>query len=565
MLKLLTGSDRTALTRQIFSQITSAASAGTDRQILIVPEQFSHEAERRLCQVGGDTISRFAEVLSLSRLSDRAATIYGGAARAYLDKGGQLLAMALAAEQASSRIKYYAAVLRRPEFLADLLRMIAEFQSYCLQPDMLIEAAKTLEGEFSVKLEELGLLYEAYLAVCANVAADPADKLVRLCDALADSDWMQGRTVYVDGFSDFTGAELSVLELLLLNCSCLVISIPSGPDDTVLTRPASEQILLLRRLADRLEIPVVTERVLRDEHRNEQVQYVLDRLFTSHSVERLPSKAVTLQAYDSIEEECRAAVLHVKELLTKGAHCRDISIACTDRTLYDAPLRSAFRSADLPVYFAGEKDILANPMVGAVLNSLAAVVGPMEYEDVALYLKSGLPLMDRDRCDRLDNYAYLWNLRGTQWEKPWVLHPRGFGEPWTDVDRETLAQLNADKDAAMKPLLVLKKRMLSSKNTGEMVLACYWFLEQVELRQRLEKKADQLASSGERQLAQELVQLHETLTVALEQTWLTLGKTQRSPEDFYKLYQLLLTRYQIGTIPAGLDQVHVSDLPDLRH
>lgn len=215
MLTLLVGPDRAALSRQILSQICADAAHGKEGLIYIVPEQFSHEAERNLCLQGGDSISRYAEVLSLSRLSDRVAAYYGGAAGAYLDKGGQLLAMALAAEQVSSRIKLYASVLRKPEFLADMVKMVGEFRSYCLEPRSILEAAGFMEGAFSQKLEELGLLYEAYLAVCANGKADPSDKLIRLRDALTECDWAQPRWFYLDGFSDFTGAELDVLEVLL--------------------------------------------------------------------------------------------------------------------------------------------------------------------------------------------------------------------------------------------------------------------------------------------------------------------------------------------------------------
>ena len=115
MLTLLTGVDRTALSGQLVDELVRRA-AEMPGQILLVPEQFSHEAERILLEAGGNTISRYAEVLSLSRLSDRVAAAHGGAARAYLDKGGRLLAMALAAEQVASRIRLYAAVLRRPDF-----------------------------------------------------------------------------------------------------------------------------------------------------------------------------------------------------------------------------------------------------------------------------------------------------------------------------------------------------------------------------------------------------------------------------------------------------------------
>ena len=101
MLTLLTGSDRTALSRRLHQHLAKAVEAGEMGQILLVPEQFSHEAERILLEVGGSSVSRYAEVLSLKRLADRVAASCGGAARAYLDKGGRLLNMASAAEQVS--------------------------------------------------------------------------------------------------------------------------------------------------------------------------------------------------------------------------------------------------------------------------------------------------------------------------------------------------------------------------------------------------------------------------------------------------------------------------------
>ena len=65
MLQILCGPDRTANSMRILDQICENARAGVAGQILIVPEQYSHETERALCARGGDTISRYAEVLSL--------------------------------------------------------------------------------------------------------------------------------------------------------------------------------------------------------------------------------------------------------------------------------------------------------------------------------------------------------------------------------------------------------------------------------------------------------------------------------------------------------------------
>lgn len=95
--------------KQNTARVMQALCEKTAQRILVVPEQFSHEAERMLCRAGGDTISRFAEVLSFSRLASRVFSIEGGSACEETDAGGRLLLMALAVEQVRPRLKLFGA------------------------------------------------------------------------------------------------------------------------------------------------------------------------------------------------------------------------------------------------------------------------------------------------------------------------------------------------------------------------------------------------------------------------------------------------------------------------
>ena len=99
MLQILCGPDRTANSMRILDQICENARAGVAGQILIVPEQYSHETERALCARGGDTISRYAEVLSFTRLAARVFSVCGGVCEEYLDENGRVLTLYLAAQQ----------------------------------------------------------------------------------------------------------------------------------------------------------------------------------------------------------------------------------------------------------------------------------------------------------------------------------------------------------------------------------------------------------------------------------------------------------------------------------
>ena len=87
MLKLLLGRSGTGKTQKL---LETMASRGPDRpQVLIVPEQHSHNMERQLCAIGGSPVSRYAEVLSFTRLADRVFSVGGGLAAPALDAGGE--------------------------------------------------------------------------------------------------------------------------------------------------------------------------------------------------------------------------------------------------------------------------------------------------------------------------------------------------------------------------------------------------------------------------------------------------------------------------------------------
>ncbi len=564
MLKLYTGVDRMYLTRAMLDGVREQARQGREQMVILVPEQFSHETERRLCRIVGETASRYGEVLSFSRLSDRVAAAHGGAAKNWLDHGGRLLAMALAAEHCASKIRLYGAVLRRPEFLEQLVRAAEEFQSYCLTPEDLQQRAAQQQGTFAQKLEELALLYESYLTVCQGERADPAEKLTVLAGRLADTGWAQGRTFFVDGFSDFTGAEMAILEQLMNDGREVSVFLATGEKETAMTRPARSTVRQLERLAANRGILCQAEHLTEREPRAAGVRQLLDRLFAAGGTVPFETPEVRLRSFEDLEEECRHTAQAVAALAAEGVRWREIHVACTEPQQYEAPLKAAFQSAGIPVYVSGETDVLAKPVLGAALHALKTAVGPMNYEDVAVYLKSGLPEELRDDCDRLDAYAYLWNLRGSQWDKPLAFHPAGFGDKWTDGDRESLARLEQTRKAVMEPLMKLRQDLREAKQTGQMVLALHGFLERLHLKERLQEQAQEHLEQGRGQQAQELGQLYEILCSSMEQMYLVLGETVRTPEEFSRLYRLLLTQYQVGTIPAGLDQVHISNIADLR-
>lgn len=77
MLHLLYGPAASGKTDLLMGRIRTAVAARTPGQVLLVPEQYSHEAERALCAACGDSLSLYAEVLSFTGLARRVAAETG--------------------------------------------------------------------------------------------------------------------------------------------------------------------------------------------------------------------------------------------------------------------------------------------------------------------------------------------------------------------------------------------------------------------------------------------------------------------------------------------------------
>ena len=78
MLTLITGKAGTGTTSAVIDEINEAVGRREGQRMLIVPEQYSHEAERELGRVCGDSVSRYAEVFSFTGLARRLRTQLGG-------------------------------------------------------------------------------------------------------------------------------------------------------------------------------------------------------------------------------------------------------------------------------------------------------------------------------------------------------------------------------------------------------------------------------------------------------------------------------------------------------
>ena len=568
MLTLLLGRAGTGKSESVFRRLGEGVK--TCPQLLLVPEQYSHDTERRLCKTLGNVASNRAEVLSFTRLYSRVCDRAGGGAEPCLDAGGRLLLMRAAVKEVGESLTVYRNPSRKSSFLSGLIEVVDECKRYCVTSAQLLDAAEEIAGLEGEKLRDLGLIFGAYDALAARVAADPKDRLARLAEGLKACRWPAGYEIWADGFTDFTPQELQVLKTLLEQGNRLTVALTcdglDGEDDDVFSTARRTAHTLLR-LAKEVGTQSCVEVLDEIGGRKDSLLHLEENLFAhpGHVWEEACPE-ITVFAADSIRSEVEYAAAAIRDLVReKGWRYRDFVVAARDFNKYAKQVESVFDLYGVPLFLSTVSDILEKPILTLITAALDTVSGRYQYEDMFRYLKTGLTDLSDSERDLLENYVITWEIRGSRWtqKEDWGMHPGGYGLAFYPADTEALERLNASRRKVVAPLENLRRN--KDKTGRGYAVALYAFLEEIRLPERLTVRAAELEEAGERKLADEYRQLWEILTGALEQCALLLADTEMDLQEFAGLFKLVLSQYDVGTIPVSLDRVTAGDAPRLAH
>ncbi len=561
MLEIWIGLTRSGKSDKILQQMKKRKKEAP--QLLIVPEPASHQAEVDLCRALGDTACRYAEVVSFRLLSQRVLSETGGLSDYTLDKGGKILMMQRSLQEIAGKLHIYGRSSRKVAFLENLVSLTDEFHNYAVSPEAFSREAESVEGAAGEKLRDIALIYGTYEGKLCNTISDKRDRLTKLAENLPKSHYVDGKDVYIDGFSYFNGLEEDVIAVLLRRARSVTVTLLGDKytksDDFTAAIRARDRLL---RLAE--EAGVETRLLFVESQGKTPFDHMEREFFRGQNpYEGEAAEQIHLIRANTAYSEVEMAAGEIRRLVSSGKYrYRDIAVAARNMPDYESAVENIFARYSIPVFCNERSDILQKPMLRVLLGALDAINSRFEYEDMFTYLKTGLAGVTAHECDELENYALKWDIRGNLWlrDAPWNAHPEGYSDLWREEDKENLARLNMLRDQARIPLSRLNDALNSSDRADDKVKALYTFALDIYLPEKMQSKAEQLRQNGNGKLAEEYRQLWDIFCGVLDQFCEILQGSEISNEDFARLFRLVLTQYDVGTIPVSLDQVSVGDV-----
>ncbi len=566
MFRLILGGMTAKKEEYLYKLAEEHARLGAHKQIILVPETWSHHAERTLCSLCGDSVAQMCEVLTFSRLANRIMTTFGGIADEVIDEGGQLLLMYRAYTLVQSKLKMYGTDRNLTKLLSSLISVTNELKSAGITPSDLQEKATLCDGRLNDKLGDLHLIYSAYCSLCER--SDPRDTLTRVADMLDEHpDYFLGAQIYIFGFSGFTAQEKRIVKQIIKGADEIYaafdcLSLDNTNDESVYMKPAKNAWFLYSYASEqgkRLETVTLPSRT-----EPEALSFLEENLFSYNGqAYDSPCKNVHLYTARTLYSECEYAAAYIKSVLYEGnARLRDFAVLYADPENYRQTLSAVFERYELPIFDGVKSDVTSTPAAVFIDAVLKAVTNGFDSDDIYRWLKTGLTPFDPDSIHILENYTLQYKLTGSAWhrEKPWNMNPDGLSAQMDDNAKARLERINEIRLSVRNPLVSLHKALSGNTTGREKATAFFSFLEDMKFADAINARSERYRTMGELTLSDEYGRIWDVICNCFDSFVDALGDMPMSPALFSELFMMCLSCYDVSVIPSSIDRIHTGDI-----
>ncbi len=549
-LRLLCGRAGCGKSTRVGEEIARLYEAGPDgRIILIVPDQYTYEAERTLADRIGRGGLFSVEVLSFSRLVHRIITLSGGGARTFIDGIGKAILLRRILSDRREDLKLYGSMSMQRGFAPKLAEALSDLRRFNVTPASLELMASSLDPASPLygKLTDMALIQTDFESCLSGGFADGEDRMTLFIRHLPASGFLEDAHVFIDGFEMLTEQIYEAVKQILICAHSLTVTLrlpQEAAADGALFEP--EMRLKQRLLSIAGECGArVTEEWLKGCRRESapELRHLEHTLFSYGSAPFGGGvKAVELLEVQNPAYEVEHLAARCVQLAQEGYRWRDIAVACNDLSSYGSLIKRVFARYGIPCFLDLKRPLIDHPAVRFVSAALDTVLRRFSQADVLRLVKTGFSGLSPDEAEVFENYVLE---HGVKYDRFKSSFPDGAVEPL--------------RARLMGPLLALSEGMKQSSCSAR-CRALYEYLMGHDLPARLESFRSALEERGMREEAAETAQVWGHAVVILSQMDALFGKGNISLKGFADALQSGFESVEVGVIPTTADQVLAGDI-----
>lgn len=373
-----------------------------ERNIVIVPDQFSLTIEREVLDVLKSDCCFDIEVVSFSRYADKVI----GRHRNVLNKQTSVMLLSRVIIECADELLYYGKAAFHKGFAEEIYAVITNFRNCGVTVSKLENAANEMHGFMRNKLSDILLMYRGYIESLREYR-DMTTMLELLRDKLSNDNEVAGTNYFITDFYDMSQAKYDIVKVLAQRAKNVYIGLLNnrGRNSHIYNKKFYNTIFSYADIEEKDIINIKS--VLSDEK-----TLIKENIFAyGISCLKLGSESVEICEARNIESEIEYAAMRIRrEIIADNARYRDIAVAVPDVNEYSEAIKRIFERYEIPL-FIDKKYPLAEHTCFKILK-LAVAAASLKQQDVINLIKDKSFGLTDDEQHYFENYLLKNNING---------------------------------------------------------------------------------------------------------------------------------------------------------
>ena len=575
-LKLILGNSGSGKTEYMYEQVVRAAEADMRKTYLVVvPEQFTMQTQRKLVDLSTNHAIMNIDVLSFQRLAYRIFDELGKTDIKILEETGKNLVLRKLSQEQEDNLTVLRGNMHRMGYIGEVKSFISELMQYNISPNQLEESI--LEERFSkslsAKLKDISVMYRGFTEYLEGNYITQEELLHVLIRVAEESKILRDSVLVLDEFTGFTPVQVELLRKLMPICSEIWVS---------LTIDAKENFFHSKGMQELFDMPKKTIRTLMDlaqqtgcevlepvvitggekkRFKDAPALYFMEQNLFRTSYQRQFGQTDEIQIFSlkNPKEELTWAARKINDLVQNhGYRYKDIAVVSGNVETYENYVEQVCAKYDIPYFLDTTKDVLFHPFIEFVRAILEVVESDFSYHAMMRLLRTGYCGFKQHEIDTLENYLLATGIRGQKmWSKKWLRMPKN--ERAYDLE-----SLEAIRQKFMADFAPVRTTFFETSTIAEMIQAIYAYMVGLEVEKQLFDKEKELLEAGEQTKSKEYGQIYRVVMDLFEKCVQVLGQETVSIQELSEILDAGFEATKVAVIPPGYDSVTIGDIERTR-
>lgn len=534
---------------------------GDNKLLLLVPKQFTLQAERDLIRKQDLKGIMRAEVVSFTKLANHVFNEIGGFTRVPIDELGKNMILRKIADESSKELLIYGSVVRQDGFIDKLNELICEMKQHDVSPiELTMEFNEMKEGTIlRRKLGDIILIYERFNTYLKDKYIDDEDNINLFIENIDRVKFLEDAEIWIDGFQSFTPQMLRVIEKLAQKVKNITITLTMGLNpgerDKELFYISQRTYLEIRTIAKKLgleeetiNLNMVKRNILT---KAKEIEHIERELY-SFPYEQYIDDVVNLEVFANSNlyteiENAAAQIIHL--VRERGYRWRDIALISGELDQYRMTIKRVFEEYGIPYFMDEKRSVMNNPMVELILSAIEILARGYRYEDVFRFLKTGFSDFTKDEVEKLENYVLQYGIKGKE----------NYFKPFTKGDEGELSEYNDLRERFIAPFIKFEEKIYRKKKIGHITKALYEFIKGLNMEEKLDNWIEELREKKYFEYVNENTQIWNKVVEIFDQLVEILSEESTTLREYGRILEAGFEACKVGVIPTTVDQVLVGN------